>query len=148
MVDIPALRKVVDHALALPKYEADGEYLDERAIWDQDDWLSVSPPGECYHRPYGCTISERGVVTSTGKKCGTSGCIAGWTALLLAPDGTKVDGCCLTLPGGEKTDIESWARERLDLAWEDAGELFSATNEARDIERITNAIIAEAEGAS
>lgn len=160
MVDIPALRKVVDYALALPTWDDTAAHQKGADVWNQSDWLRVDEHGifgrvdehgifggEGYYHASNCIITEQGLVTETGKKCGTAGCIAGWAALLLAPNGTKVDGEWLTLPDGRESRIEYWAQERLELSTFYADELFEGSNTHEDVMRIVADIITEVEAA-
>jgi hypothetical protein len=146
MVDVPALRKVTEHVLSLPEMDP-GDWLDlseDNAssisdAWTQGEWLTL-PEGVCE-----ATITDRGVVVDeTGETCGTAGCIAGWTVMLLAPNGTKLQGFYMNLPNNTWRNVEDWATERLGLDRYEAGDLFAAANGPEAIRRVTERIIAEA----
>jgi hypothetical protein len=145
MVDIPALRKVTEHALSLPQLSS-GDWqdllVDEGSApdaWAQDEWLTL--PDDVGQ----VTLTEQGVVDQDGKTCGTAACIAGWTVMLLAPNGTTLLGYDMTLPDGTWCNVEDWAARRLGLDSVDKNALFAAWNGPDAIRLVTEAIIATAE---
>jgi hypothetical protein len=126
MADVARLRKVLDHIKALPRYDHAGiaQYEDQAAHlrgdgWYQSDWLLTDDE---------VTITECGVVDRQGRSCGTAGCFAGWAVLLFAPDGTRMDGDCVTLPDGTPTHVSDYAARLLGLTPSEAGCLFTAWN--------------------
>ncbi len=68
---------------------------------------------------------------ATRPVCGTTGCVAGWGAILGAPDGTQVNNGSVFLPDGTDSSIWDYARERFGLDTMQASWLFEG-NRTRD----------------
>lgn len=58
--------------------------------------------------------------------CGTTGCVAGWGAILHAPKGSRLQqGARVVLPNGEWDSIHRYAQNAFGLTASQASELFS-----------------------
>jgi hypothetical protein len=70
--------------------------------------------------------------------CGTSMCFAGWVAFHAAPVGSQlIDGIGVRFPNGETDRISTYARESLDIGYEQAGAFFYGAGSLEELELLT-----------
>lgn len=77
------------------------------------------------------------------ESCGTTACIAGWTAAARGFTLAQLQKNGFTFEGEQCYDIETWAREALDLDYDDASDLFYTFDEVDAMEKLENLIADE-----
>ena len=142
MVDAARLRKMVEKVTTLPGADWDDgipEWPD--AAWNQSDWVQVYAADGT--QPKFAVVTERGVL-SDGKPCKTACCLAGQTVVDFAPEGTILRGEYVLLPGGTVRNVDELAGDLLGgIGLLDRRELFFGGNDAADLRRISEDIIAK-----
>lgn len=109
------------------------EFLTEhRHLWDQRVWVSVD---------------ER-VVDGTAEPgadwtCGTTACLAGWTALHAGCSPLPEFDAVVVDARGHHRDVRDVAVTRLDLTDDQADDLFSSGNNLRDLWELARAFTAD-----
>lgn len=73
--------------------------------------------------------------------CGSTGCIAGWGAILAAQPGSRIRGNRIILPNGDKWPMDMWVARKMGLTWEQADYLFSPARQRERLIRILDALI-------
>jgi hypothetical protein len=146
--DIPRLRKVLDLIRSLPVHlEGSGDYTADS--WSQADWMNYGAADATIGAGY-ATITDSGVVSATtGLRCGTAACFAGWAVLMFAPHGTLVlDEEYVKLPGQGQgpVHIADYAMELLGLDTDQAETLFAAWNGLSALETTVDELEREAGG--
>jgi hypothetical protein len=127
--------------------------------WKQGSWFgetiayTATPDGRIRYRLDGERFTTGDVIDRLRRdewSCGTTGCVAGWAALLNAPRGSIIDARNdrIIYPGGrndEYQDVDVLGRAALDLTGQQASYLFHG---GRTKDEVLEALDAIAQGES
>lgn len=104
-----------------------------QSLWQQWSWYT---PGSSHEEMGAVSIfydewmvpvsSIRETLMNTADCCGSTACVAGWTAILAAPEGSAISGNGMLRlhDNGEFTHLASYARAQLNLTLPQANWLF------------------------
>ena len=73
--------------------------------------------------------------------CGTTGCVAGWAAVLSAPPGSLVRGSRILFPDGAFETLDRWVARRMGITREQAAYMFNPNRDTARLIRILDALI-------
>lgn len=73
--------------------------------------------------------------------CGSTGCVAGWAAVLAAPPGSFIRGWRIVLPGGAEFPLDKWAASRMGISSWQAAYLFNPNRGRERLIRLLDALI-------
>lgn len=73
--------------------------------------------------------------------CGSTGCVAGWSGVLSAPQGSFIKGHVIVLPNGDEWSLSRWAAKKMGITPIQAAYLFSPMRSQERLIRILDALI-------
>lgn len=106
---------------------------DRALLWQQWTWYAPGssqheevPASDFYDEWMVPVSSIRETLMNTTDCCGSTACVAGWTAILAAPEGSAIseNGMLRLYSDGEFTHLASYARAQLNLTLPQTNWLF------------------------